>query len=186
MIMTGKRAKLVQAQDMSHPDLWYYRYRHAGADAIAKLPDAVKGVPHDINFKSDHTCKGCAMGKATQAPFPASPERSNQPLEIIHSDLVEMPLPALQTQERYCVTFLDDYSSFGTMYFIKYKDETLKAFQAFQAWAKNQTGHKIKTFQSDGGGEFMSKEFQTYLEQKGIERQTSMPRTPQQNGRAER
>jgi transposase InsO family protein len=97
-----------------------------------------------------------------------------------------MPLYALQTQECYCVIFLDDYSSFGTMYFIKYKDKMLKAFQAFQAWAKNQMGHKIKTFQSDGGGEFMSKEFQTYLEQKKIERQTSMPRTPQQNGRAER
>jgi hypothetical protein len=64
-------------------------------DAIAKLPDAVKGVLHNINFKSDHTYKGCAIGKATQALFPASPERSNQPLGIIHSDLVEMPLPAL-------------------------------------------------------------------------------------------
>ncbi|CAL9015454.1 unnamed protein product [Prunus brigantina] len=44
----------------------------------------------------------------------------------------------------------------------------------------------IKTFQSDGGGEFVSKDFQTYLGSKGILHHKSCPYTPEQNGRAER
>ncbi|CAL9022675.1 unnamed protein product, partial [Prunus brigantina] len=44
----------------------------------------------------------------------------------------------------------------------------------------------IKCFQSDGGGEFVSKAFTDFLASKGIEHQVSCPHTPQQNGLAER
>ena len=48
------------------------------------------------------------------------------------------------------------------------------------------TGLQIKFFRSDRGGEFMSDEFTQFLEEHGITRETSAPRTPQQNGVAER
>ncbi len=51
---------------------------------------------------------------------------------------------------------------------------------------ENQTDMKIKTLQSDNGGEFVSKKFDDFLHECGIERQTSAPYTPQQNGVAER
>ncbi|KAK9211490.1 hypothetical protein WN943_000867 [Citrus x changshan-huyou] len=44
----------------------------------------------------------------------------------------------------------------------------------------------IKVFQSDGGGEFGSKEFQEYLLNHGIKSQKSCPGTPQQNSVTER
>ncbi|CAL2227963.1 unnamed protein product [Prunus armeniaca] len=44
----------------------------------------------------------------------------------------------------------------------------------------------IKTFQSDGGDEYVSKDFQTYLGSKGILHHKSCPYTPEQNGRTER
>jgi transposase InsO family protein len=50
---------------------------------------------------------------------------------------------------------------------------------------ENQTGMKIKTFQSDNKGEFVSKKFDNSLHECGIQRQTSAPYTPQQNGHAE-
>jgi transposase InsO family protein len=44
---------------------------------------------------------------------------------------------------------------------------------------------KIKTLRSDNGGEFVSKKFDNFLHECGIQRQTNAPYTPQQNGVAE-
>ena len=46
-------------------------------------------------------------------------------------------------------------------------------------------GLKIRFFQLDRGGEFMGKEFDAFLADKGIIRKTSAPDTPQQNGLTE-
>jgi hypothetical protein len=51
---------------------------------------------------------------------------------------------------------------------------------------ENQTGMKIKTFRLDDGGEFVSKKFDNFLHECGIQQQTIAPYTPQQNGVAER
>lgn len=45
---------------------------------------------------------------------------------------------------------------------------------------------KIKSFQSDGGGEFTSYRLQNLLSQHGIYHRNSCPHTPEQNGEAER
>ena len=50
----------------------------------------------------------------------------------------------------------------------------------------NQLDKKIKTFRSDRGREYLSDEFRNLCDEKGIERQLSIPYTPQQNGVAER
>ena len=50
----------------------------------------------------------------------------------------------------------------------------------------NQFSLNIKTFRSDGGGEFTSNEFKTYLSNHGIAHHISCPYTPQQNGVVER
>ena len=39
---------------------------------------------------------------------------------------------------------------------------------------------------SDGGGEFTSREFNRFCEEEGINRQVTLPYSPQQNGAAER
>ena len=50
----------------------------------------------------------------------------------------------------------------------------------------NLTGERIKCLHSDNGGEYLSNEFSDYLKKKGIKRQLTVPRTPEQNGVAER
>ncbi len=51
---------------------------------------------------------------------------------------------------------------------------------------ENEIGHKIKVLRSDNGGEFVSKKFDAFLAECGIQQQTSAPYSPQQNGVAER
>ena len=71
------------------------------------------------------------------------------------------------------------------MLFLKHKDEQFDAFKTYKAWAERQTGQKLITIRTDRGSEFLSKEQKCYLQECGIEHQTSMPYSPQQNGRAE-
>lgn len=55
----------------------------------------------------------------------------------------------------------------------------------FHKLVENLFSKKLKTFQCDGGGEFNSLEFTSYLDQHGIQRHISCPYTPEQNGVAE-
>ena len=52
----------------------------------------------------------------------------------------------------------------------------------FQKQVENQFSKKIKVFQSDGGGEFISTRFKTHLQGHGIQHLISCPSTPEQNG----
>ncbi|KAG9442251.1 hypothetical protein H6P81_018105 [Aristolochia fimbriata] len=59
-------------------------------------------------------------------------------------------------------------------------------FLKFQRLVENQFFTKIKNYQSDGGGEFLSHKFQDNVSTSGIHHLVSCPYTPQQNGLVER
>ena len=51
---------------------------------------------------------------------------------------------------------------------------------------ENETSKKLKYLRSDNGGEYCSHEFEDYCSTNGIHRHKTIPRTPQENGVAER
>ena len=81
---------------------------------IAKMQkgDLVTGMVINSEEQPDPICEPCLAGKMHSKPFPHSPNRTSQPLELVHSDL-HGPLP-VQTREgyRYWITFIDDCTSF--------------------------------------------------------------------------
>ncbi|KAJ4717099.1 Retrovirus-related Pol polyprotein from transposon TNT 1-94 [Melia azedarach] len=66
------------------------------------------------------------------------------------------------------------------------KSEVFEAFKKFKAAVEKESGRQIKAIRTDRGGEFTSKEFQEFCEANGIRRFLTVPRSPQQNGVAER
>ncbi|CAI7880861.1 unnamed protein product, partial [Closterium sp. NIES-53] len=63
------------------------------------------------------------------------------------------------------------------------------AFEAFIVWlpvAERESGERLKSFQSDGGGEYTSLRFKQFLAEKGIKRLVSLPYAHQQQGVADR
>ena len=70
------------------------------------------------------------------------------------------------------------------MFFLKNKSEQFGAFKAYKAWAEHHTDRQLKCIRTDRGGEFLSSEQKEFMEESRIEHQTSMPDSPQQNGRA--
>ena len=69
---------------------------------------------------------------------------------------------------------------------LKHKDEVFARFLEWKAPVENSTGRKLKALRTDNGGEYTSKEFETYLKQNGIRHEWTVPKTPEQNGVAER
>ena len=51
---------------------------------------------------------------------------------------------------------------------------------------ERSTNQKLKALRTDNGGEYMSTEFQTYLKKEGVRHELTVPKTPEQNGVAER
>ncbi|GJY67145.1 ribonuclease H-like domain-containing protein [Tanacetum coccineum] len=81
---------------------------------------------------------------------------------------------------------LDETSNFSWVFFLATKDETPEILKNFITGIENQIDHKVKTIRCDNGIEFKNRIMNEFCEIKGIKREFSIARTPQQNGVAER
>lgn len=79
----------------------------------------------------------------------------------------------------------DDFSGAVWVYLLKTKGQTFEYFRQFKVWIEKQTEKKIKQLRADGGGEYISDEFQNFLKKEGIQWDPRAPYTPEQNGKAE-
>ncbi|GKB70730.1 retrovirus-related pol polyprotein from transposon TNT 1-94 [Tanacetum coccineum] len=89
-------------------------------------------------------------------------------------------------KKMYCLVVTDDYSRFTWVFFLATKDETIGILKSFITEIENLVDHKVKVIRCDNGTEFKNKEMNQFCKMKGILRQFSVARTPQQNGVAER
>ena len=87
---------------------------------------------------------------------------------------------------QYYVIFVDHYTRFTWLYLLHNKSEVYSKFVHLHAMVKTQFSATIKALRSNGGGEYTSKLFESYLSSHGIHHQLSCPYTPQQNGLVER
>ena len=131
-------------------------------------------------------CKACVEGKHHRRPFTSSTNRATKLLQRVCSDVCG-PWPVQSISgARYFVTFIDEFSSFTVVYAIARKDQVFKCFKDYHAYVERETGCQLKCLRTDGGGEYMSTNFDAYLSAHGIACETTIPDTPQQNGKAER
>lgn len=81
---------------------------------------------------------------------------------------------------------MDDFSRRTTVLFMKTKDETLEKIKKYINWMENKFSRNPKVLKVDNGTEYINKEVEKFLTEKGIELQTTAPYSPPQNGTAER
>ena len=98
-------------------------------------------------------------------PFPKSFFIASSPFELIHYDLWgPAPIPSVNGF-KYYVLFIDHFTRFTWVFLLNSKSEVFNKFVHFKAMVETQFSTKIKTFRSDGGGEYTSNAFKTYLSQ---------------------
>ena len=154
---------------------------HANQRMIKHLNKNTEGGPNQTTNAPLGACEGCEKRKSKRLPFPPSKSRATKPLDLVHSDLDEMPVLSMGGY-KYTTTYLDDYSSFGVIFYLKKKSDEFSAFKQYKAWTERQLSTTLKCRRFDQGGEFLSNEQKSYMIENGIETQMSMPDTPQQNG----
>ncbi|GJQ93907.1 retrovirus-related pol polyprotein from transposon TNT 1-94 [Tanacetum coccineum] len=88
--------------------------------------------------------------------------------------------------KKYCLVVTDDYSRFTWVFFLTTKDETSEILKRFIKEIENLVDKKVKIIRSDNGTEFKNKVMDDFCREKGIKREYSIARTPQQNGVLER
>ncbi|GJQ89290.1 putative ribonuclease H-like domain-containing protein [Tanacetum coccineum] len=153
---------LVAKATLDESMLWHRRLGHINFKNINKLvkDNLVRGLPTK-RFENDQTCVACLKGKQHKNFF-----------NLMH--------------KKYCLVVTDDYSRFTWVFFLTTKDETSEILKRFIKEIENLVDKKVKIIRSDNGTEFKNKVMDDFCREKGIKREYSVARTPQQNGVAER
>ena len=171
----------------SKEKLWHRRYGHLGEQNLKKI--AREHLVQQFNYDATNEvgfCETCIGGKHHRTPFPHSTTQATELLELVHSDVCgKMQEKSLGGSE-YFLTFTDDKSRYTWVYVLKTKDQVFDCFLEWKALVEKQTKQKLKTLRTDNGGEYTSNKFEKYLKDEGIRHERTVPKTPEQNGVAER
>nr|GEY17430.1 putative ribonuclease H-like domain-containing protein [Tanacetum cinerariifolium] len=185
---SGDLTCLFAKAKLDESNLWHIRLGHINFKTMNKLVkgNLVRGLPAKV-FKNDNTCVTCKKGKQHRASCKTMPVSSvNQPFYRLHMDLFGPTFVKSLNKKSYCLVFIYDYSRFTWLFFLATKDETSPILKIFITCLENQLGLKVKVIKSDNRTEFKNNDLNQFCGMKGIKRELSVPRTPQQNGIAER
>ncbi|GKA17851.1 putative ribonuclease H-like domain-containing protein [Tanacetum coccineum] len=168
--------------------LWHRRLGHVNFKNINKLvkENLVRDLPLK-RFENDQTCVACLKGKQHRASCKTKAfSPITKPLFMLHMDLFGPTFVSSLMHKKYCLVVTDDYSRFSWVFFLRTKDETSEILKNFIKEIENLVDKKVKIIRSDNGTEFKNNVMDEFCREKGIKREYSVARTPQQNGVAER
>nr|GEW27513.1 putative ribonuclease H-like domain-containing protein [Tanacetum cinerariifolium] len=164
------------------------RLGHVNFKIINKLVkgNLVRVLPTKV-FTNDNSCVVCKKGKQQRASCKSKTVSSvNQPLFRLHMDLFGPTFVKSLSKKSYYLFITDDYSRFSWVFFLASKDETTPVLKTFIIGLENLLSLKVKVIRCDNRTEFKNSNLNQFCGLKGINREFSVPRTPQQNGIAER
>jgi len=168
--------------------LWHRRFCHLNFKNISKLisKDSVIGLPK-LSFENNKFCNACQLGKLTKVSFKSKISNyESRPLYLLHMDLFGPMSVTSLGGRKYTLVVIDDYSRFTWVFFLKAKNDTPSVLISFMKQIQNEFDKVIAGIRSDHGTEFDCLPIEEFCEKHGIFHNFSAPRTPQQNGIAER
>nr|GFB11178.1 retrovirus-related Pol polyprotein from transposon TNT 1-94 [Tanacetum cinerariifolium] len=164
--------------------LWHHRLSHLNFDTINLLSknDIVVGLLK-LKFIKDHLCSSCELGKAKRKSFHSKlTPSSRRRLHLLHMDLCGPMHVASMNGKIYVLVIVDDYSRYTWTHFLRSKDETPEVLIDFLRLVQRGLQAQVRVVRTDKGTEFLNQTLHAYFATKGIQHQTSVARTPEQNG----
>nr|GEY79977.1 hypothetical protein [Tanacetum cinerariifolium] len=129
----------------------------------------------------------CAMGKSTKKTHkPKSEDTNQEKLYLLHMDLCGPMRVESVNGKKYILVIVDDYSRFTWVKFLRSKDETSNFIIKFLKMIQVRLKVPTRRIRTDNGTEFVNQTLRDYYEEVGISHETSVARSPQQNGVVER
>ena len=184
-IARKSRESVSMAHNQNKKRLWHRRLGHLNEQSMKRLmdKDLVNQLDYDMSGEVG-VCEACIGGKQCKNGFKSSQKVTSVSLELVHSDVCgKMGQKSLGGAE-YFLTFVDDYTHYTWVYPLNTKDQAFEMSKEWQAEVENFKGLRVKTL--GGGGEFTSNRFQAHLKSCGVRHELTIPKTPEQNGVAER
>nr|GFC87720.1 putative ribonuclease H-like domain-containing protein [Tanacetum cinerariifolium] len=127
------------------------------------------------------------MGKSTRKTHkPKSKNTNQEKLYLLHMDLCGPMRVESVNGKKYILVIVDDYSRFTWVKFLRSKDETLDFLIRFLKMIQVRLKVPVCRIRTDNGTEFVNHTLRDYYEEVGISHETSVARSPQQNGVIER
>nr|GEW68282.1 hypothetical protein [Tanacetum cinerariifolium] len=188
IVPSGDLTCLFAMATLNESHLWNRRLGHINFKTTNKLVkgNLVRGLPSKV-FKNNHTCVACKKGKKRRASCKSKPISSvSHPLQRLHMDLFRPTFVKSLNKKSYFLVVTDDYCRFSWVFFLATKVETSIILKTFITGIENQINHKVKIIRSDNRTEFKNHDLNQCFRMKGIKREFSVARTPQQNRVAER
>ena len=112
---------------------------------------------------------------------------------MVHCDLAGPFRASAVHGYRYMLVCVDDHARFKRVYFLKRKNESLRyikryvaAMRAYLNVGKSNPVNVTTSVHTDGGGEFISREFSEFTDYEGVDHTTCPPYVHDLNGVAER
>ena len=168
--------------------LWHKKLSHLNFKTMNSLVkrELVRGLPL-MEFNQEGLCEACEKGKSKKASHGRKGMTSiAEPLQLIHMDLFGPVNVMSLSRKRYALVMVDDYSKYTWVLFIQSKDEATQLIIDHIKKIEVEAKLPVRTIRSDNGTEFKNAVLNDFCSEKGISRQYSAPRTPQQNGVVER
>ncbi|GJR12346.1 retrovirus-related pol polyprotein from transposon TNT 1-94 [Tanacetum coccineum] len=140
-----------------------------------------------LKFEKNHLCSACALGKSKKKPHkPKSEDTNQEKLYLLHMDLCGPMRVASVNGKKYILVIVNDYSRFTWVKCLRSKDEAPDFIIKFLKMIQVRLKVPVRRIRTDNGTEFVNQTLREYYEKVGISHETSIARSPQQNGVVER
>ncbi|GJS08262.1 putative ribonuclease H-like domain-containing protein [Tanacetum coccineum] len=184
MMASSHHCVLLSKASKTKSWLWHRRLSHLNFGSINHLArhGLVRGLPK-LKFEKDHLCSACALGKSSKKPHKTKSEDTNQEkLYLLHMDLCGPMRVASVSGKKYILVIVDDYSRFTWVKCLRSKDEAPVFIINFLKMIQVRLKETVRRIRTDNGTEFVNQTLREYYEKVGISHETSVARSPQQNG----
>nr|GEV55548.1 hypothetical protein [Tanacetum cinerariifolium] len=168
--------------------LWHRRLSHLNFGTLNKLAKdgLARGIPR-LKFQKDHLCSACALGKSKKSSHqPKAEDTNREKLYLLRMDLCGPIRAASIYGKIYILVIVDDYSRFTWVRFLRTKDEAPEAIIKCIKNIQVRLNANVCNVRTDNGTEFVNQTLREFYKNVSISHQTSVARTPQQNGIVER
>ncbi|GJV14420.1 retrovirus-related pol polyprotein from transposon TNT 1-94 [Tanacetum coccineum] len=157
----------------------------SGSRDINSKDGLARGIPK-LKFQKDHLYSACALGKSKKSSHQPKAEDTNQEkLYLLHMDLCGLMRVDSINGKKYILVIVDDYSRFTWVKFLRSKDESpdanIKCINNIQVCLIAT----VRNVRTNNETKFVNQTLCDFYENVSISHQTSVARTPQQNGIAE-
>ncbi|KAG8479751.1 hypothetical protein CXB51_029621 [Gossypium anomalum] len=171
---------LLHNTQISSSSIWHNRLGHPCNNTLARVLKSYN-VSFGQNFLP-RICTVCQLRKAHKLLFGSSHIIYSLPFELVVTD-VWGPAHVFSNGFTYYVSFVDMFSRYTWVYFLKSKSEVLPYFLDFHQMVKTQFGQSIKMLQTDWGEYHVLSKTLSSL---GIQHRVTCPYTSEQNSVAKR